>query len=185
VDPQKVLATILTEWNSLDSIPALGWRMTVTTVGGLWHLEGETVSVFADGATLPEQVVEGGQIALTYPSSIVSVGLGYRSDGRTMRPEGGSADGTSSGKIRRLHKVGFRLHNTLGLKIGRSFDDLTQKTFRVSSDPTAHAPPLFSGDKVWEWEGDYDRDGYICWRQDQPEPATVLGIMPQLHVQDG
>lgn len=182
---QIVECKILVAWPDLSLIAAGEWRISVTEVGGLWHLEGETVDVFGDGATLPRRVVTNGSVALSYPASKVAVGLPYNSDGRTMRPEGGSADGTSQGKLRRIHKVTFRLHNTLGLKIGPTFDSLVQKTFRVSSDPMNLAPPLFSGDKTWEWEGDYDQDGYICWRQDQPEPATVLAIMPQLHVQDG
>ena len=39
---------------------------------------------------------------------------------------------------------------------------------------------LFTGDKVVEFRGDYDSDGYICVIQDQPLPATVVAIYPEL-----
>lgn len=183
-DSTHVTATILTAWPDLTLIASAAWRMTVTSVTGLWHLEGETVAIFADGATLPSATVSGGTVTLSNPASKVSVGYGYNSDGQMLRIDAGAADGTAQGKIRRASSVTFRFHDTLGIKIGPSFGALVQKVFRKSSDPAGTAPPLFSGDVNWEWEGDYDRDGWICWRQDQPEPATILAVMPQLVVQD-
>ncbi|MES2348489.1 MAG: hypothetical protein V4641_13080 [Pseudomonadota bacterium] len=179
-----VTATILSAWPNLTAIASAGWRLTVTTVTGLWHLEGESVAVFADGATLPAQTVANGSVTLTSPASKVAVGMGYNSDGKMLRIDAGAADGTAQGKIRRITSATFRFHDSLGIKIGPDFDSLVRKTFRSSSDPAGVAPPLFSGDKNYEWEGDYDRDGFICWRQDQPEPTTILAVMPQLTVQD-
>ena len=177
-----VKATILNAWPSLTLIASAGWRMSVTTVSGLWHLEGQSVSIFADGATLPATTVANGAVTLAYAASKVAVGLGFNSDGQLMRPEPGAPDGSSQGKLRRISGVNFRLHDTGSIKIGRDFDNLTRQTFRTSSDPAGVAPPLFSGDKFWEWEGDYDRDGYVCWRIDQPEPCTVLAAMPRIGV---
>jgi len=180
-----VTATILSAWPSLTAIASAGWRMTVTSVSGLWHLEGQTVKVFGDGATQPDKTVASGAITLTYPASKVAVGLGYNSDAQMMRLEAGSQNGTSQGKIRRVDQVTFRFHDSLGIKIGPSFNSLTEKTFRTSSDPAGVAPPLYSGDFVWEWAGDYDRDGFISWRCDTPEPCTILGVMPRLTVSEG
>jgi hypothetical protein len=46
------------------------------------------------------------------------------------------------------------------------------------------APPIFSGDKLIEWNGGYDFDGYITIQQEQPLPMTVVAIMPQVITQD-
>ena len=180
-----VTATILYPWPNLTAIASAGWRMSVTTVSGLWHLEGQSVAVFADGATQPSKTVASGAITLSYAASKVAVGFGYNSDGQMLIIEAGAADGASQGKLRRINRVVFRFLDTLGIKIGPSFSDLVRKTFRTAADPLSVAPPLFTGDKRWEWEGNYDETGYVCWRQDQPEPATVLAVMPQLDVQDG
>jgi hypothetical protein len=61
---------------------------------------------------------------------------------------------------------------------------LDEIQFRTGSDPMDQAPPLFSGDKLIEWPGGYDFDGYMIVKQEQPLPMTILAIMPQLTTQD-
>lgn len=160
-----------------DSTPA-------TTISGLDHLEGETVSVLADGATHPDRVVSGGAITLARAASVVQVGLGYVRDIRTLQINAGAQDGTSQAKTKRIHRVALRLLSTLGLKHGPRFDALTRITFRTSSDHAGEAPPLFSGDTTFTWEGGYETEGYICLRCDQPLPCTILAIYPQLVTYD-
>jgi hypothetical protein len=160
-----------------DSTPA-------TTITGLDHLEGETVKVLADGSAHPDCVVSSGEITLSRSASVVHAGLGYNSNGQTLRIEAGAADGTAQGKTKRIHRVAFRFHETVGAKIGPDADSLDELTFRQPSDPMDEAVPLFSGDKSENWSGDYDTKGQIYFRQDQPLPFTLLGIYPQLLTQD-
>ena len=54
-------------------------------ISGLAHLEGQTVSVLADGATHPDKVVSSGAIVLERAASKVKVGLPYTSLLQTMR----------------------------------------------------------------------------------------------------
>jgi hypothetical protein len=183
-DTTHVTATILYAWPALTLIASGGWRISVTTVSGAWHLEGQTVSILADGAVQPDAVVANGAITLTYPASKVQMGLAYNSDIQTLRLDAGAADGTAQGKTRRIHKVVVRFHDTLGAKSGPSYSKLTTVSFRDASDAVSVAPPLFSGDVAITWDGNYDRDGYMCFRQSQPATMTILAIMPQLHTQD-
>lgn len=158
---------------------------SATTITGLYHLAGETISALVDGAVHPNVTVSAtGTVTLTRAGSVVQLGYSYNSDGQTLRIEAGAADGTAQGKPKRIHNVTFRLFDTLGIQVGRDFDNLDRLVFRTSSDNAGEAPPLFSGDKFTEWEGDYETEGYICWRFDQPLPGTVLAIMPQLITQD-
>ena len=160
---------------------------STTSVSGLFHLAGETVKVLVDGASHADVVVSAlGVITLTQAGSVVQVGYGYNSDGQCLRFDAGAADGTSQGKIQRMHKVGFRLMDTLGLQVGPSFDELDEVTFRTADDPMGSAPPLFSGDKGdIGWRGGYSTENYICWRFQDPFPGEILAIMPKLHTQDG
>jgi hypothetical protein len=161
-----------------------------TTITGLTYLIGETVSVLADGAEHPDVVVNGsGEITLNRSASVVQVGYRYNSDGQTLRQEAGAADGTAQGKTNRPHRVAFRFRGTGPVKIGSNFNSsgygkLTPLPLRVSTDDTATAVPLFSGDKSIEWEADYAMDNSICWRWNSALPGTLLAIMPQLHTQD-
>lgn len=160
-----------------DGVPA-------DVISGLDHLEGETVSVLADGATHPDRTVSSGSITLNREASVVHVGLPFESNLKTLQIEAGSADGTSQGKTKRIHRVAIRLYKTLGLKYGPSSDKLDTLTFRTSADNTNAPPALFTGDKQINWNGYYETEGTMYFRQDQPLPFTLLGIFPQLHTQD-
>lgn len=152
---------------------------------GAYHLRGQTVQVLADGAAHPDITISAtGEWTLARDASVVQIGYKYNSDGETLRPEAGAADGTAQGKTQRTHRVGFRFYDSLGVKVGPSFDNLTQITFRTSADDANSAVPLFNGDKSQPWEGDYTSDNHICWRFDGLLPGTVEAVMPQLHTQD-
>jgi hypothetical protein len=159
-------------------------RKYINTVQGLWHLEGETVDVLGDGAVQPSTTVANGSVTLSSHSTTVHIGFGYESDAQMLRLEAGAADGTSLGKVRRTHQVGFLLHRSLGLKIGTSFDNLTELTFRVEGDPETRPPQLFSGIRRESFDADYDFDNQVCWRTDTPLPSTILAVAPKLHTQD-
>lgn len=159
-------------------------RKFVSTVSGLDHLEGQTVSVCADGAPQPNKTVSSGAITLSTSATVVHVGFGYNSDAQMLRLEAGSADGTALGKTRRIHRVGFLLHRSLGLQIGTSLTDLDTLTFRTSTDPMTRAPALYTGIISETIQADYDFENKIAWRQSQPLPCTVLAVMPQMHTQD-
>ena len=84
----------------LDS--GLTYDSTATTsITSLNHLEGEIVSVLADGSTHPDKTVTNGAITLDRSSSKVHIGFGYRSTIETLRLEAGAEDGVAQGKIKR------------------------------------------------------------------------------------
>jgi len=152
---------------------------------GLWHLEGETVSVLADGATHPDVVVEDGAIVLDREASKIHVGLSYVSKVKSLRLAQGSADGTAQSKRKRTHEIDVRFYNTLGGKVGPAEDKLTEIQFRSASDPMDQPPPLFTGDKRITASGRWDTEGRVFVQQSQPLPMTVLGYVQRFVVNDG
>jgi len=174
---------VLTQAFFVDS--GLSYNGAATsTLSGLGHLEGQTVQVLVNGAAHPDRVVASGSISLQVPATTASVGLGYDSVLQTMRLEAGAADGTAQGKTKRITKVVIRFLATLGAKAGPDLNTLDQIEFRGGSDPMNQPPPLFSGDKLIEWPGGYDFEGYVTVKQEQPLPMTVIAIMPQVNTQD-
>lgn len=155
-----------------------------TSVTNLIHLEGQTVSIYADGAEHPRQAVANGLITLNRTSYIVTVGFPYTSDGLTMPPEGGSQDGTGIGKIKKVSRVGFWLLDTLGMKYGRDGDNLTEVLIGEWGDNYGEATPLFTGLVRKRFEGTYDRLGQVYWRCEGPFPATVMAVLKTLDVSD-
>ncbi len=161
----------------------------ITTItSGLDHLEGKTVQVLADGAVRSNCVVTGGSITLASPAtaaSVIHVGLPYTSTLKTMRLEIMSQEGTAQSKLKRIHQVAVRLYKTLGCKIGPNADNLETIYFRIPGHPMGSPSPLFSGDKVVDFRGDYEMEGQILIIQDQPLPLTIVAIMPRLTTFDG
>ena len=104
-----------------------------TTITGLNHLEGEIVSVLADGSSHPDKTVSGGSITLDRSASKVHVGFGYRSTVETLRIEAGADDGIAQGKIKRIHGVTVRFFNTVGAEMGPDTSNLDRLPFRDSS----------------------------------------------------
>lgn len=156
-----------------------------TTISGLAHLEGQVVDVLANGATHPQRTVSSGAITLARSASVVQVGLPCPAKLQLLRQNAGSGDGTSQGKTKRIHLMTLRLLDTLGGKTGASEAELDIIPFRTSSDLMNQPPPAFTGDKTdIAWPAGYDTDGYVWYVNDQPLPATVVAVMPQLHTQD-
>ena len=163
---------------SYDGSPA-------TTISGLSHLEGQTVSVLADGATHPDVVVSSGEITLSRSASKVKVGLAFTSLLQTMRIDAGSQNGTSQSKTKRIYEITLRLYETLGVEVGPDLNNMERIPFRSSADLMDSSVSVFTGDKEIEFRGNYETDGFIFVRQNQPLPLTILSLYPKLQTNDG
>jgi len=157
----------------------------VETLSGLTHLEGQTVSILADGATHPTKTVSSGAISLDRAAKKVKVGLSYTSVLQTMRIDAGSQNGTSQGKTKRIYEVTVRLFETVGVEIGPDLNNLERIPFRSSANPMDQGISPFTGDKEVEFRGNYETDGFIFVRQTQPLPLTILSLYPRLVTNDG
>jgi len=165
-----------------------GWTVVNSpasaSVTGLFHLEGQEVGVYVDGTKHPSQTVTNGKITLGRAGTIVTLGYYYNSDGQTLPLDGGSQDGSSQGKIKKISRIGFWLVDTLGLKFGPDADTLTELIVRQWGDRFGEATPLFTGVVRERFEGDFDKLGQVYWRADGPFPAVVLAVMPQFEISD-
>jgi len=155
-------------------------REAVLTISGLSHLEGESVSILANGAVQASKTVSSGSITLDYRASIVHAGLPYTSELETQRIEAGSQDGTAQGKIKRIHEVILRIYRSLGIEVGRRDGNVDTIPFRSSADAMDAAPALYSGDLRVDFSEGFNRKGTVYFRQQQPLPLTVLGIFAHL-----
>jgi hypothetical protein len=173
-----------TTFNFLDSQLAYSGSAT-TTITGLDHLEGQTVSVLANGSTHPDRTVSGGSITLARSSTKVKVGLPYTSILQTMRIDAGSQNGTSQAKTKRIYNITVRLYESIGVEVGPNLSNMETIPFRSSAQLMDTAIPVYTGDKEVEFRGNYETDGYIYVRQTQPLPLTVLSLYPELVTNDG
>lgn len=156
----------------------------VSSLSGLHHLQGEPVSILANGASHADKTVADGAVALNVSTTVAAIGYGYSSIMETLRIEAGSVDGTSQGKPKRIHGITVRLHETVGAEVGSGVDKLDRIYFRDSSMSMDQAVPLFTGDKDVEFEGGFDDDDRVYARQTQPLPMTILALFPRMNTFD-
>ena len=173
-----------TSFNFLDS--ALSYSgSAVTNLSGLSHLEGQVVSILADGATHPNETVSSGAITLDRSAKDVKIGLAFTSLLQTMRIDAGSQDGTSQGKTKRIYDITVRMFETIGVEVGPDLSEMERIPFRTSANLMDEGIPPFTGDKEVEFRGNYETDGFIFVRQTQPLPFTILSLYPRLVTNDG
>ena len=173
-----------TTFNFLDSQLDYNGSAT-TTISGLSHLEGQTVSILADGATHADKTVSSGSITLDRSSTKVKVGLSYTSLLQTMRIDAGARDGTSQSKTKRIYEITIRLFESVGVEVGPDLNNLERIPFRSSANAMNQGITPFTGDKEVEFRGNYETDGFVFVRQTQPLPLTILSLYPRLVTNDG
>jgi hypothetical protein len=146
-----------------------------TVISGLRHLEGKTVSILADGAVVPPRAVTDGAITLDQAATKVQVGLPYNSDLQTL-PAQFEIQASGQGTLKNVSKVYLRVTQSSLVKGGPLFTKLTEYPARAVSDPYGAPPALRTGELAFAITPNWNTDGAVCVRQDQPLPLTVLSV---------
>ena len=158
-------------------------RKEVQAVSGLSHLEGQEVQIIADGCVQPVDTVSAGAVQFTRWGSIVHVGLACPYEGETQRFFGGSQVGAGQGNSAVSHKVGVRIHNTVGLEVGYGPEENGWEAvpFRQGGDNFDEPPALrVSDDIVASVNGGTTRTPVVRFRNTDPLPVTLLGVYPRM-----
>jgi hypothetical protein len=169
------------------------WAKAVDQVGGLWHLEGENVSVFADGFVVaspnndryPALAVDGGKVSLGKPYSVIHVGLPITADMETLDID--TAQGESlAGKKKLIPEVELFLEASRGGFIGGrppEDDDVDPLQnlieIKMRADENYDEPVALKTDtaKV-NIAGNWNSNGRVFIRQVDPVPFSALAVIP-------
>ena len=156
-----------------------GFDLARDTFTGLSHLEGKTVSLFADGNVAPQQVVTDGQVSLLTPAVVVHAGLPLEAELETLDL---NAQGqTLQDKWKNIGAVQLIVEKTRGLFIGPDAAHLLEVKPEMSGtydNPVAEV----TGPMEMNVLSDWSRGGRILIRQSDPLPATILAAIPQVVV---
>ncbi len=161
---------------------------STSSVRGLDHLKGETVSLLVDGAVQPDATVSSdGVVAFTYAGSTAQIGYSYDALYASMRLDGGARDGTSQAKLMRIPHVHLRVYRSLGGQLGLSETDLTDipdLNYRSPAALMGAASALVSGDVQVRTNERQTREPRIWLKHSVPLPMTLLGVYPSVRTQD-
>ena len=174
---------------SAASFASSAWYKSTNRIGNLWHLEGQTISVLADGAVHPDVTVSGGYITLAYQTFYAIMGYKYRGVLRTPPIEVQAMNIPVAGREKTFNKIGIKLMDSLGVKYGtstKSLYTLNQPAyFTEGSDYYDRPARLFSGVKMVSDLGGTAIEKRITIVQDDPLPCYVLGLIPFMEIELG
>jgi len=154
------------------------------TVYGLSHLEGQQVSVLADGGVVNGLTVSNGSVTLPVPVTNVTAGLGFQAQLQTMYLDLGQEANTIQGKRKKIGALTVRCKDSRGLKAGRTFSHLVPIKELNRTTTLGLSIPLVTADERIIMDPLWDVPGQICLQVDDPLPATVLGVIPEVVIGD-
>lgn len=207
-DSEHVMASVSTP--IIGTIPNSGgipypatagtWSVAapVTTIGGLTHLVGMTVTGVADGNEITPRAVSGtGSVTLDAPATAVTVGLAFLPQLQSTYLEVGSP--TVQGQRKKIAAVTLRMEASKGFSVAANqLDGSTlsppqiapiwsglepvpnYKPGSVRAAYNSNVVPLYTGDRRIVLQGGFDIPGQVAVQQNSPFPANVLAFIPEV-----
>ena len=175
---------------ALQGIGTSTWSRAVDVVTGLQHLEGQAVSIFADGfvvsspnnPAIDTKIVGGGTVQLDKPYAVIHVGLPITSDFETLdidRPEGPSMKERKS----LINRLGLEVYESRGVFAGSTeptdagtggLIEYKARQSETYGQPVSLATDTIQINVLAEWNS----RGRVFVRQVDPVPLTILAAIP-------
>lgn len=165
---------------SLQGVATTDWGLARKSFAGLDHLEGKTCSVLADGNVHPQAIVSSGAISLQAAAVVVHAGLPITADIETLGITIQNQE-TILDKKKLITALRLMVENTRGLKIGPTAANLVEIKQRATEnyDQATMTTTGIVEDRI---PATWSKDGRCFIRQEDPLPATILGIIPDVTV---
>lgn len=175
-------------WWYVDAGKTFTSATATTTVTGLAHLNGQTVSVWGgvttNGTTtygvvnpVINTTVSGGSITLQTPVNYALVGIPYTS---TLIPEmlqRDLQDGTSAGRRMRIAKMNVKVFNSVAGEYSTDGTNWFGLPSRHTTDVMDTSPPAFFGFERVSLSSNWKDGVDLYFRQSLPIPLTIAAIV--------
>ena len=157
----------------------------ITEVGGLFHLENETVAILADGAAVKAKQVRYGSVLLDKPASTVTVGLPYVSTLRTMPLEADTQNGSSVCRRKSVGELRIRYYDSVGGE-AKAGDDSYQlvRSRDILTDPMDKAIEPKTDVAILGCTSGMIQAMRVEIIQDQPLPLNVNSITYNMEINE-
>lgn len=152
----------------------------VSTVTGLWHLEGKVVNILADGAVMPQQTVTSGTITMPAAASVIHIGLPIYAYMATL-PASFEAPALGQALPKSVTKATLRVNRSSGIFVGPDLDNLREYKQRTT-EPYGEAPNIVSGEVEVPLTGAWRDGGQVVVVQTDPLPLTVQSMVLEIAV---
>ena len=143
----------------------------IQNITGLEHLEGENITILADGCVVENKTVQNGKIQLDYPASTIVAGLPYEFELETLNLEGENTHGL------------LKIVNEINICIDKSREDffvvgqngVSVQNIRSMNSINNHNY-LYSGNVNVFSFSDYSENATVHIKQIYPLPLTINSI---------
>lgn len=142
---------------------------------GFGHLEGETITVLADGIAQSAKTISTGAFSITTWVNVMHAGLPYTSKIETMPIVYEGREGSVAASKKQVSKLSVNFFDTLGTLYGISSD--TDECFKSS------VSTLQTGWENWTFQHGFQTpEATIYLEQTDPYPLTIRAIIPEVLV---
>ncbi len=157
-------------------------REYITIITGLYHLEGATISVVADGRRVDDEVVTNGTITLAEAACIVQIGFRYRGIVIPLYLVIAGQLQNSISFSKNISAVAFVVSQTIGVKYGTSLYNL-QEIPEQDIGQGADFPPIpFTGTIPLPMDDRWEDSKSVVYMQDEPYPCTLEAMNVTMEV---
>jgi hypothetical protein len=204
-DLAEETSTLAAEWLLDDAVSPSSRTATGsnTTINGLWHLNGKTVTVYASGLDCGDFTVSNGSVTVPFgvagglftsgfaATATYVIGFTYTSQAQLVRPSSredtGARNGPAFGKLRRSHWYALELYNsTAGADggIGTDYGKLDPIVLAADNGAPLTALQPFNAIKRATLRDTESLDSMLAWRVTRPRPWNVAAAGAFIEAQD-
>ena len=151
-------------------------------VGGLEHLEGETVDAFADGIWYAGLEVTGGEIELPdeVEAEVIHVGLPIENLGTLLRAPAQGPDGALLGRRKKVLEIVVDCIGSMGIEVRAKNRDWQLLRNPKPEDLLGEPIPLYSGVMKKNVGDTWDGEGQVEFKVTGPYPAMIRAFNVQI-----
>lgn len=158
---------------TFQAVATTKWGFARSKISSLDHLNGQAVTVLADGSVQGPFTVAAGVITLDVPAVIATAGLPYESDAELMDVAG---ERTS---VKVVSTITWEVVASRGLYTGQDFAHLRPVKTRQVSDSFG-VPALITQQVTTAVESSNNVNGRAVIRQKDPLPLTISAVVREV-----
>ena len=178
---------------SLQSLPRTTWSKAIKSLKGLWHLEGQDVSIFGDGFVVSNPnnsaydviTVENGTAELAKPYAVIHAGEPFTSDLETLDMDYQQTE-TMIDKQKLISEVIVYVRDSRGFWAGTSapvsdsdFTDQLKET-KLRNAESMNDPISLKTEAIpLKLTSKWDSNGRVFIRNTDPIPLEILAVAPK------
>jgi hypothetical protein len=170
---------------SMQAIAVASWDYCPLSFGGMQYLQGQVVSILADGNVKAQQKVPAsGTITLDAPAAVVHIGLPITADFQTLEVNAIGQEGVRD-KRKIISKVTLIVNKSRGAMIGPDPANLLPMKGRLATD-NYYPPNALQNDLIEAYvQTTFSTQGVVFVRQSEPLPLNILGVIADVSVAGG